>query len=189
MADILYLRVSTKDQSIQSQLQAFKNKSFDKVFTDEGVSGAVSALNRDGFSDCFNYSREGDSLTVYSVDRLGRDARDIIKTIDALRAKQVEITIANIGITIKPDSNAITDMIIGIFSSMAQMERERIRDRQALGISNAKEKGKHLGAKKKADYDDVFEYRKTHTVAETAKHFRLSESSVKRIQAIVKSKS
>lgn len=75
-ARIAYFRVSTTDQSIEVQRGALGGP-FDKEFADEGVSGAVQAAQRPGFSELLKFVREGDTVFVYAVDRLGRDALDV----------------------------------------------------------------------------------------------------------------
>lgn len=187
MACVLYMRVSTKEQSIDSQREAFKNKSFDKEYIDHGVSGSKKALDREAFSKCFDYVREGDLLVVYAIDRLGRNGRDVVDTVNLLRDKGVDIEVYSLGLTIRKNDSGISNMILAIMASMAEMERERILERQRFGIQAAKEKGVKFGAKRRANYDDVIQYRANHTVKQTALFFGIAESSVKRIQARVKS--
>lgn len=71
MSRIAYYRVSTNDQSIEAQRTAMGG-SFDREFTDEGVSGGTVAAERPGFAALLSYIREGDTLHVYAIDRLGR---------------------------------------------------------------------------------------------------------------------
>jgi putative DNA-invertase from lambdoid prophage Rac len=90
MSNIAYYRVSHTSQSIESQRAALSSgRQFDREFSDEGVSGAIPAANRPGFSAMLNYVREGDTIHVYAVDRLGRDAIDVQTTIRGLLAKGV----------------------------------------------------------------------------------------------------
>ena len=63
MARIAYYRVSTRDQSIEAQRSALGG-SFDKEFSDNGVSGTIAAMERPGFKACADYLREGDTLQV-----------------------------------------------------------------------------------------------------------------------------
>ena len=76
MTRIAYYRVSTADQSVESQRHAMGG-GFDDEFDDIGVSGAVPAAQRPGFAKLLSYIRKGDTLHVYAVDRLGRDALDV----------------------------------------------------------------------------------------------------------------
>ena len=71
LSNIAYYRVSTNGQSIEAQRAAMSyGITFDKEFSDEGVSGGIPALHRPGFSQLMSYVREGDTLHVYAVDRL-----------------------------------------------------------------------------------------------------------------------
>src|SRR3954469_16874876 len=92
MSQIAYFRVSTTDQSISSQRTTLGGK-FDKEFKDEGVSGAIPAAERPGFSKLLQYVREGDVLFVSAVDRLGRDALDVQTTVRTLIERGVGIEV------------------------------------------------------------------------------------------------
>ena len=76
MSRISYLRVSSFDQSVEAQRNALGG-GFDKEFIDSGVSGAILAKDRPAFAELLSYVREGDSVHLYAVDRLGRDALDV----------------------------------------------------------------------------------------------------------------
>lgn len=83
-----YYRVSTNGQSIEAQKAALPHaKLIEREFMDEGVSGSIPATDRPGFAAMVDYVREGDTIHVYAVDRLGRDAIDI-QTIRALLKKR-----------------------------------------------------------------------------------------------------
>ena len=76
---IAYFRVSTTDQSIEAQRHALGG-GFDREYADEGISGGVLAADRPGFAKLLEQVRSGDSVHVYAVDRLGRDALDVQTT-------------------------------------------------------------------------------------------------------------
>jgi putative DNA-invertase from lambdoid prophage Rac len=76
MHRIACFRVSTTDQSIESQKSAMGGE-FNRAFTDEGVSASVLAAKRQGFGDLLKYIDRGDVVCVYSLDHLGRDAIDV----------------------------------------------------------------------------------------------------------------
>jgi len=80
MSTIVYYRVSTVDQSIESQ-RAAMGVSFDEEFDDVEVSGAILAAKRPGFARLLAFIRQGDTLHVYAVDRLRRDALDVQSTV------------------------------------------------------------------------------------------------------------
>jgi putative DNA-invertase from lambdoid prophage Rac len=189
MSHIAYYRVSTNDQSIASQRAALSEEhQIEHEYVDEGVSGAVLAADRPGFSDLLKFIRKGDTLHVYAVDRLGRDAIDVQTTIRSLIAKGVTVDIRGLG----KIAQGVGELIIAVLAQVADMERQRIRERTAAGREVARaslaatgktHKGKtSLGRPAAADAEAVKAWRKENSasIRETAEHFQLSDSTVKR---------
>lgn len=133
MNRIAYFRVSTSEQSIESQRHKLGGN-FHKEFADEGVSGSIPAKQRPGFAALLAYIREGDSLHVYAVDRLGRDAIDVQQTVRELLDKGVEIHIHGLGVI----SKGVGELIIAVLAQVADMERKRIVERTQAGRETAK---------------------------------------------------
>lgn len=187
MAKIAYFRVSTSEQCIDAQRHALGG-GFDKEFSDEGVSGVVLANDRPGFSSLMSYIREGDCLHVYAIDRLGRDALDIQQTVRVLLNRGVVVHVLGLG-TI---ALGVGELIVAVLAQMAQMERTRIGQRCASGREVAKaslaltgrtHKGKlSLGRPRSRNPHDVSAWRVSNnaTIAQTAKHFSISQSTVLR---------
>ena len=187
MARIAYYRVSTADQSIESQRVALGGD-FDKEFSDEGVSGAVPAAKRPEFGKLLDYIREGDSLHVYAVDRLGRDALDVQATVRALIDRGVTVEVKGLG----PMGKGVGELILAVLAQVADMERNRISERTAQGRAVAKEsldatgkthRGKlSLGRPFAMSPEAVKAWRDAHamSLAKTAQHFSLSLATVKR---------
>lgn len=187
MSRIAYFRVSTADQSIESQRQALGG-TFDREFSDEGVSGATPAKERKGFAALLDFIREGDSLHVYAVDRLGRDALDVQATVRLLLTKGVEVHVHGLGVIAK----GVGELILAVLAQVADMERQRIIERTAAGRQAAREalertgkthKGKaSMGRPHAADPAVVRAWKEAQgaSIAKTAEHFGLSVSSVKR---------
>jgi putative DNA-invertase from lambdoid prophage Rac len=189
MSHIAYYRVSTSDQSIEVQRTALSDgRQFDREFTDEGVSGAILAADRPGFAKLLEYIREGDTLYVYAVDRLGRDAIDVQSTIRCLLDKGVAVEVNGLGRIAK----GVGELIIAVLAQVADMERQRIRERTMAGREVARaslaatgktHKGKEsLGRPLKANAEAVRAWRSANSasISQTATHFRLSDSTVKR---------
>jgi putative DNA-invertase from lambdoid prophage Rac len=184
---IAYYRVSTTDQSIEAQRAAMGGE-FDREFTDEGVSGGTLATERPGFGALLSYIRDGDSLHVYAIDRLGRDAIDVQKTVRDLMGKGVRIDVRGLGTIAK----GAGEIIVAVLAQVASMERERIRERCDAGRSAAKaaliatgrtHRGKaSMGRPKAADPVAVARWRreKKASIAATATEFGLSAATVKR---------
>jgi putative DNA-invertase from lambdoid prophage Rac len=189
MTQIAYYRVSSNSQSIDAQRAALSNaRQFDREFSDEGVSGAIPAAKRPGFAAMLDYVRDGDCIHIYAIDRLGRDAIDVQSTIRALLAKGVTVDVRGLG-KVAP---GVGELIVAVLAQVADMERQRINERTASGRELAKatlaatgktHKGKDsLGRKPKADAAAVKAWKeeKKASISATAKHFELSESTVKR---------
>lgn len=191
---IAYYRVSTGDQSIEAQ-RAAMGGSFDQEFSDEGVSGAMLAADRPAFAKLLNAVRKGDVLHVYAVDRLGRDALDVQATVRRLIDAGVIVDVHGLG----QIGKGVGEIILAVLAQVADMERNRIRERCEAGRQAAKaslaatgrtHKGKHgLGRKPVALRQDVMakgmgiaEWRRANSasIAETAAHFKISAATVKR---------
>ncbi len=187
MARIAYYRVSTNDQSIDAQRHAMGG-SFDKEFSDEGVSGAVKADKRAGFSALLEYAREGDTVYVYAVDRLGRDALDIQSTVRSMIDRGISVHVHGLGVI----AQGVGELILAVLAQVASIERHRITERTSIGRELAREmfektgrthRGKtHLGRPHAADPKIVSEWRRTNqaSISKTAEHFGLGKATVTR---------
>lgn len=187
MSRIAYYRVSTRDQSIEAQRTALGGE-FDREFTDEGISGGTLSAERPGFASLLSYIRDGDTLCVYAIDRLGRDGIDVQTTVRTLMDKGVTVDVRGMG----PISGSAGKLILAVLAQVAEMERERIRERCEAGRTAAKahlkatgrtHRGKvSLGRPKAAEPRHVTEWRKANmaSISATAAHFGLSQATVKR---------
>lgn len=187
MSRIAYYRVSTGDQSIDAQRQALGG-GFDREFADEGVSGATPAASRPGFASLLSYVREGDTIYVYALDRLGRDAIDVQSTVRKLLDMGVTIDVRGVG----PVGRGVGEIIVAVLAQMANIERDRIKERCDSGREAAKaslaatgrtHRGKaSLGRPKAADAATVAAWRRENsaTIAETMAHFGISRATVAR---------
>ena len=184
---IAYFRVSTTDQSIEAQRHAMGG-TFDREFSDEGISGGVMAADRPGFAKLLEMVREGDALCVYAVDRLGRDALDVQSTVRRLLDKGVTVEVHGLG-TI---ARGVGELILAVLAQVADMERRRIlertqdgrrRARTALAETGKTHRGKNsLGRPQAADAVEVVAWRRENqaSISATAKRFKLSVATVKR---------
>lgn len=133
-----YVRVSSADQNPGRQYEIIGP--CDKTYEDK-LSGK-SRANRAGLNDLIDYAREGDHVRIASLDRLGRDARDLHSIIDALTAKGCTVIFVSEGITVSKDgSSPMQELFLTFLSAMAQFERARILERQREGIELAKAQG------------------------------------------------
>jgi putative DNA-invertase from lambdoid prophage Rac len=184
---IAYYRVSTADQSIAAQ-RAAMGGSFDQEFSDEGVSGGVMAADRPGFAAMRGAIRSGDTVHVYAVDRLGRDALDVQATVRSLLDVGVTVDVHGLG----PIGRGVGELILAVLAQVAEMERRKIAERTAAGRQAARvaleatgktHRGKEsLGRRFSADAAAVRDWRKANSasIAQTARQFGLSQATVKR---------
>ena len=191
MSKLAYYRVSTGDQSIEGQRASLPGP-FDKKFSDEGVSGAVLAADRPGFAALLNYIREGDVLHVAAIDRLGRDALDVQATVRKMIDKGVTVEVLGLG----PIAKGVGELIVAVLAQIADMERNRIKERcdagrdaarAALAATGRTHRGKiSLGRPFAADASQVAQWRKDNgaSIKGTARQFGLSEATVKRYCAL-----
>ncbi|GAA0841651.1 recombinase family protein [Cupriavidus pauculus] len=188
MTRIAYYRVSTADQSIEAQRAALGG-GFDHEFMDEGVSGATQAAKRPGFAKLLEFIRKGDSLHVYAIDRLGRDSIDVQQTVRVLLDKGVMVEVRGLG---QISATGAGGLLLALMAQMAELERERIRERTEAGRAVARaslaatgrtHRGKaSLGRPVEHDAASIAAWRTQNkaSIAETARHFGTSESTVKR---------
>jgi putative DNA-invertase from lambdoid prophage Rac len=179
-AIIGYVRVSTEEQQTGAQRHAIESRyKVDRWFSDDAVSGATKAARRDGFSNLMSYIREGDTLVVNAIDRLGRDTVDVLETVERLHAEGVAVVSIREGFELgTPVGKAMLTMLAAI----AELERSNIKARQMAGILKARAEGRRLGRVKQIDDRAVAEWRwsNNETITRTAQHFRISVPSVKR---------
>ena len=140
LSDILgYARVSTGDQDVAGQTMRLKQAGAIKVFTDV-MSG--KSMNRPSLAELLAYARNGDTLAVKRLDRLGRSLADLLATVSKLR----DNGIALLSLEEKIDtSSAAGELIFHVFGAIAHFERRLISERTKDGIAAARAKGKLPG--------------------------------------------
>lgn len=147
---ILYCRVSTLDQ--KTDRQRLNENDYELVVEDK-CSGAIPFFERPGGIEIKKLVDEGilQTLSVWQIDRLGRDLRDIINTIHYFNQKGIGINFISQGLTTldhNKKENPISKLIISILGVVGEMERSQIKERQMEGIRIAKMKGIYLGRKR-----------------------------------------
>ena len=135
-----YARVSTDKQQSDPQVKEITNKYPDAVMYTDIASGKT--LDRPQLTTLLSKVGKGDKIVIRELSRLGRSQGELMTLIEDYQAKGVEFEILNIGV----DTSSVSGkMILGILASVAQMERELMLERQALGIAKAKAEGKYKG--------------------------------------------
>ncbi len=154
MANILYERVSTAEQSTKRQKIEVENRGIqiDKVFEDH-CSGKDT--NRPGLKACLEYVREGDTLYIHSFDRLARNTKDLLELTEKLKQKGVVLISLKEGFD---TDSAQGKMMMTMLGAIAEFERELIKQRQKEGIALVKgDREKYPGRKPKQIDDKKFE--------------------------------
>ncbi|WP_096202941.1 recombinase family protein [Bacillus sp. FJAT-45350] len=146
-----YIRVSTKDQNLDRQVQALKNYVTDEkyIYSDK-ASG--KDMERDGFQNMLKAIRSGDTLYIKSLDRLGRNKVQIKEYLEYFKKNGINVKILDMPTTMQehPEGQEwilemVNSILIEVYTTLAQHERENILIRQKEGIAAARSKGKHLG--------------------------------------------
>lgn len=140
MTKIGYIRVSDNDQTEALQIDALQAAGCTLIYGDHGVSGAVK--NRKGLQDVLAELKEGDTLAVWKLDRLGRSTVQLILLLEELRERGVDFQALTQGID---TTTSIGRMLYGQLAVFAEFEREQTSDRTKAGMAAAKRRGKHVG--------------------------------------------
>ena len=141
MSKIGYIRVSTEHQETARQQEIMCGYQVDRIFS-EKLSGANT--DRPQLHAMLDYVREGDTLYIESISRLGRSTRYLLNIIDTLTDKGVTLISHKENI----DTNSPTGkFMLTVFAALSQLEREQPKQRQREGIEIAKAQGKYTGRK------------------------------------------
>ncbi|MGM0887181.1 MAG: recombinase family protein [Bacillota bacterium] len=146
-----YIRVSSKEQNLDRQYEAVKGYVTDEkyIYSDK-ASG--KDMEREGFQNLLKAMREGDTLYIKSIDRLGRNKAQIKDYLAQFQKEGIRVKIIDLPTTMQDVPagqewaiEMINSIIIEVYTAMAEQERVNIKQRQSEGIAVAKAKGKHLG--------------------------------------------
>lgn len=154
-----YMRISTnkKTQKVDRQKQTIIEYSVNNnfkidEFVADVITGGTKADNRPNYHNMKKQLRSGDTLIISDVDRLGRDADDVIVEIKELQSKGIRVVALDVPFLNdweKMNDDSLSKMIIDIFVTLkahiAQQEKEKIHDRVMQGLDVARAKGKKLG--------------------------------------------
>lgn len=143
-----YARVSTNDQNLDLQVDALTLAGCDRIFSDT-MSGAKDT--RPGLGQALSHLRQGDTLIVWRLDRLGRSLNHLVSTVDNLSSQNILFKSLVEGID---TSTSIGKLHLGIFAALAEFERNLIRERTLAGLAAAKSRGR-VGGRPKKQKDSV----------------------------------
>lgn len=179
-----YTRVSTVSQTLDQQNGALAAAGVTKTFSDT-MSGARD--DRPGLAALMEYVRQGDTVVVWKLDRLGRNTLHILETVKTLTDRGVTLISTTDGID---SSTAAGRMVIGVLASMAEFERELVKERTALKRATSRANGTKFGRPRKVDDAEHIATAQRmkadgHTARAIAKYLGVSRATLYRYLAAV----
>ncbi|MDB2613602.1 recombinase family protein [Chlamydiales bacterium] len=140
-----YARVSTDDQNLDLQNDALKEIGCETIFKDS-QSGARA--DRPGLKQILEYIRKGDVLVVWRLDRLSRSLKDLVEMVNELESRGIGLKSLSESIDTTSSSGKL---IFHMFASLAEFERNLIRERTQAGLTAARARGRMGGRPKVLD--------------------------------------
>lgn len=174
-----YARVSTDDQSLDSQTDSLSAAGAEKVFADR-ISGSRRA--RPELDKMLEQLRDGDVVIVTKYDRLARSLKNLLEIVEAIRKRGAGFR------SLAEDIDTTTPagrLVFHVFASIAQFERERISERTREGLASARKRGRIGGRPPALTADQKTEVRRmrdqeSRAISEIARLFKVSERTVRR---------
>lgn len=180
-----YARVSTGHQSLDQQTDALiaAGVDSDRIYSDT-LTGTSRREQRPGLSALLGYARPGDAIVVVGIDRLGRNAAEVMATIRELGECNVVLHSLREGID---TSNATGRMIAGVLASLAELELELGKERRAAAREARRARGQNVGRPKALDDQKAAAARRMQKAGEPASSiasvFGVSRATVYRVLA------
>lgn len=172
-----YARVSTVAQDTALQLDALKSTGCERIYH-ESRSGA--SRERPELEKCLDVLREGDTLIVWRLDRLGRSLKDLVQIVSELEARGVGFRSLNESID---TSSAGGKLIFHVFAALSEFERSLIQERTQAGLEAARARGRQGGRPRKMSADQVRKAKAmladpVITKGEVARHFGVTRMTL-----------
>jgi len=162
-----YARVSTGHQSLDQQIDALTAAGVnpERVYTDK-LSGTSTREQRPGLAALLDYARPGDAIVVVGIDRLGRNAAEVMTTIREMRDREIVLKSLREGID---TSNATGRMVAGVLASLAELELELGRERRAAAREARRARGQSIGRPKALEKSKTALVQRMHASGESAR--------------------
>ncbi|WP_105468281.1 recombinase family protein [Escherichia coli] len=183
-----YCRVSTLEQTTENQRREIESAGFNvrpQRIIEEQISGSVAASERLGFNRLLDRLESGDVLIVTKLDRLGRNAMDIRKTVEQLTESGIRVhCLALGGVDLTSPAGKMTMQVI---SAVAEFERDLLLERTYSGIARARDAGKRFGRPPVLNEEQtqkVLERIKSGaSISAIAREFRTTRQTILRVRA------
>jgi DNA invertase Pin-like site-specific DNA recombinase len=161
-----YARVSTGHQSLDQQADALTAAGVDtaRIYSDK-LTGTTTREQRPGLAALLDYARAGDAIVVVGIDRLGRNAAEVMTTIRELGERNIVLRSLREGID---TSNPTGRMVAGVLASLAELELELGRERRAAARQARRARGQSIGRPKALDKSKSALAQRMHANGESA---------------------
>lgn len=184
MAVFGYGRVSTKEQTTENQrIEIEHTHKLDFWFADQGVSGSTNALQRPEFGKLLQKIRDGETLIVSKLDRLGRSAVDVGSTLRLLEQRNIKVIVKQLGLL--DMTSPVGKAMLTMLSAIAELEKDLLIERTKAGLERAKKEGKKLGRRPKLTCQHRLEvendYKLGKTITQIARRYQVSRATVMRV--------
>jgi putative DNA-invertase from lambdoid prophage Rac len=145
-ATFAYLRVSKSDDVMTTANQRIELEQAGHridYWHEDSISGSTPAMSRPGFAAVLAKMRDGETLIVSKLDRLGRDAMDVMGTVRSLSARSIRVIVHSLG---GVDLTSTTGkLLVTMLAAVAEMERDLLIERTRAGVARARAEGKQIG--------------------------------------------
>lgn len=183
-----YCRVSTLEQSTENQRREIEAAGFavrPQRLVEEHISGSVAASERPGFARLLDRMENGDVLIVTKLDRLGRNAMDVRKTVEQLASSGIRVhCLALGGVDLTSPAGKMTMQVI---SAVAEFERDLLLERTHSGIARAKAAGKRFGRPPALNEEQqqavIVHLKAGDNISAVARQFSTTRQTIHRIKA------
>ncbi|MDN7945961.1 recombinase family protein [Burkholderia multivorans] len=182
MSVIGYARVSTFEQTLDLQRDALNAAGAVSIYEDK-ASG--KSADRPELQQCLKALRDGDTLVVWRLDRLGRNLQDLIRIVNELEGRGIRFRSLKESID---TTGPAGKLVFHMFAALAEFERELIRERTLAGLDAARARGKKGGRPESLDAKQQqavlsMMASRVMSIAEIARQFNVSRSTLYNIQA------
>ena len=181
-----YARVSTDDQTLDSQRDALKAARCESIY--EEYASGKNAKDRPELAYALKALRTGDTLVVCRLDRLGRSLTDLVRIVSELDKSGIHLE----SLAEKIDtSSAAGRLVLHVFGALAEFERELIRERTRAGLAAARARGRSGGRKPKLDETQIKHIRAilrdpNTSASEVARQYGISRTTLYKHVGVVK---
>ncbi len=182
-ATFAYLRVSKDDDVMTTANQRLELEQAGyriDYWHEDTISGSTQATARPGFAVMLAKMRDGESLIVSKLDRLGRDALDVMATVRMLAARNIRVIVHSLGGVDLASSTG--KLLVTMLAAVAEMERDLLIERTRAGIARARSEGKAIGRPSKTTLMQRADMRARlaagETVSAMAREYRISRATV-----------